>query len=145
MRKLQRLAACAAVLTVAAVFVGVAAAGNGNGPGNGNANKNPNGAQTGHFTASYNNAIGGHFTCVGQRIAKTGTNGFVKDEEECTISNAAAFFPAGTTVGNPYVFFHGLYLYWDSDFDGKQAKTITYIVSPAQPDGSAHLKIVAYY
>ena len=131
------------LVLVAALVALAVAAGASASNGNGNANKNANGAQTGHFTSTYTNGIGGKFVCAGERIAKAGA--FIKDEEGCTISNAAAFFPAGKEVGNPYFTFHGVNWYWFSDFDGKIAKTITYIVSPAQPDGSAHLKIIAYY
>ena len=101
--------------------------------------------QTAHFTATYVNVIGGTFACPGRRLAKSGANGFVKDEEECPVSDAASFFPAGTDVGNPYYLFNGINYSWLSDYDGEMAQSVTYVVSPAQPDGSAHLKIVAYY
>lgn len=132
---MKRVLCIAALVVTAGALAGTAAA------GNGNANKSANGAQTGHFDVTYVNVIGGTFDCHGQRIAKSGANGFVKDEEECTISDAASFFPAGTDVGNPA--YNGYT--WLSDFDGQLAQTVTYIVSPARPDGSAHVKIVAYY
>lgn len=136
---MKRMLCFAALVLSAGVLAGTAAA------GNGNANKSPNGAQTGHFDVTYTNVIGGTFDCHGQRVAKSGANGFVKDEEECTVSDAASFFPAGTDVGNPYYLFNGVYYWWNSDFDGQMAQSITYIVSPAQPDGSAHVKIIAFY
>jgi hypothetical protein len=139
---MKKASAFLVVLAAAAIAAGAATAGN----GDGNANKNANGAQTGHFTASYTQAgLGGTFTCGGQRIAKSGANGFVKDEEECTISDGASFFPAGIDVGNPYYVFHGVHWFWQSDFDGHVASLVTFIVSPTQPDGSAHVKIIAYY
>lgn len=134
------------VAFVAMVFACAAAAGGASASnGNGNANKSANGAQTAHFTASYTNGVGGTFTCAGQHIAKSGANGFIKDEEECTVSDAASFFPAGTDVGSPYYTFHGFNWFWDSDYNGVQATSVTYIVSDARPDGSAHLKLIAYY
>jgi hypothetical protein len=138
---MKGFAACAAVALAAAIVAASAAAGT----GNGNAKKSATGAQTGHFTATYANGVGGTFTCTGEHVAKPGPNGFVRDEEECTISDGASFFPAGKDVGSPYYTFKGVKWYWFSDFNGVYATSVTYIVSPTQPDGSAHLKIIAYY
>src|SRR5207247_10516066 len=38
-----------------------------------------NGAQTVHFTAEYQNLIGGFFTCAGERIRRGPPNPFTKD------------------------------------------------------------------
>lgn len=131
---------------VATLFACAATAGGvGASNGNGNANKSANGAQTSHFTATYTNGIGGTFNCAGQHIAKPGANGFIKDEEVCTISDAASFFPPGVDVANPYYVLNGFKWYWYSDYNGVVAKAVTYIVSNAQPDGSAHFKLIAYY
>lgn len=132
------------LLTVAVLALagaGVAGANN----GNGNANKSSNGAQTGKFSRTYVNGIGGTFTCSGIRVARTGANGFTKDLEQCTISDPATFLPQGRTLASPYFVLNNVKWYWDSDFDGKLAKTITYVVSGGGPNGTAHLSIVAYY
>src|SRR5215510_4204063 len=46
-----------------------------------------NGAQTVHFTAAYQNIIGGFFTCAGERISKTAPMPFTKDSEDCTMTD----------------------------------------------------------
>lgn len=80
------------VAVLALALSAVASAGN----GNGNANKNANGAQTAKFSVTYDNVFGGHFVCSGERIANKNVT---KDEEECTISDPASFFPQGRSVG----------------------------------------------
>jgi hypothetical protein len=48
-------------------------------------------------------------------------------------------------VATPTFLLFGINWFWQSDFDGKSAKTVTYIVSGAAPDGSAHVKLIANY
>ena len=140
-----------AVAVFALASAGVSGASNGTGNGNGNDNKSANGAQTASFSATYDNALGGHAICSGERIAKTGNNGFIKDTEQCTISDPASYFPPGRTVATPdingfaYVTLNNVNWYWNSDYDGKLATAITYVVSGGGPDGTAHVSIVAYY
>ena len=45
------------------------------------------GVTTTHFTAAYQNGEFGFFTCDGQRIVKSGPNGFVKDSETCAVDD----------------------------------------------------------
>jgi hypothetical protein len=49
-----------------------------------------NGVTTTHFTAAYQNGPLGFFTCDGQRIVKSGPNGFVKDSETCAVDDPVA-------------------------------------------------------
>jgi type II secretory pathway pseudopilin PulG len=136
------------VAVVVLAFAGAAAASNGQNNGNGNANKSDNGAQTASFNASYNNALGGHLDCSGERIAKSG---WIKDTEQCTLSDPASFFPSGRSVGTQdangyaYITLNGFNWYWFSDFDGRLATAMTFVVSGGGPDGTAHVSIVAYY
>ena len=127
-------------------------------------NNSINGAQTGHFTVERDDVgYGGHISCTGEHITKPGKNGFVKDEEECTVSDASTYLPQGRDVfsvmpawwGPPIAYFplgEGVYpWFWYSDWPGYAgdwngwAKAVTVVVSPARPDGSAHASIVAYY
>ena len=59
-----------------------------------------NGAQTVHFTAAYQNIIGGFFTCAGERISKTAPRPFTKDSEDCTETDLSTF-PPGTLRWQP--------------------------------------------
>src|SRR5215472_6938256 len=65
-----------------------------------------NGAQTVHFTAAYQNVIGGFFTCSGERITKTTPKPFTKDSEDCTITDLSTW-PPGTYVGDPFLEVNG--------------------------------------
>jgi len=46
-----------------------------------------NGATTTHFNVSYTGGAGALLTCAGERIVKSGPNGYVKDSESCTTAN----------------------------------------------------------
>jgi hypothetical protein len=105
-------------------------------------NTNPHGAFTTKFTASYDNGPGGHWTCSGERIANKNVT---KDEEECAISDLSTYLPQGRTVGNPTVNINGVDWYWFSDYDGKPATTVIYVLSGGEQDGTAHVKITAQY
>ena len=103
-----------------------------------------NGAQTVHFTAAYQNIIGGFFTCAGERISKTAPRPFTKDSEDCTMTDLSTF-PPGTYVGNPYFAVNGVPGYgWLSDYDGRFANQVTIIVTD-NGDGTGHFNLVAYY
>ena len=103
-----------------------------------------NGAQTVHFTAAYQNLIGGFFTCAGERITKTAPKPFTKDSEDCTVTDLSTW-PPGTYVGNPFFEINGVPGYfWISDYDGTQANLVTFIVTD-NGDGTGHLALVAYY
>jgi hypothetical protein len=43
-----------------------------------------NGVTNTHFTVSYTGGAGATLTCDGERIVKSGPNGFVQDSESCT-------------------------------------------------------------
>ena len=102
-----------------------------------------NGAQTVHFTAAYQNLIGGFFTCAGERITKTAPKPFTKDSEDCTITDLSTF-PPGTYVGDPTFIVNGVEYTWSSDYDGMLANLVTLIVTD-NGDGTGHIAIVAYY
>ena len=102
-----------------------------------------NGAQTVHFTAAYQNLIGGFFTCAGERISKTTPKPFTKDSEDCTITDLSTF-PPGTYVGDPVYFVNGVGYIWNSDYDGTQANLVTFTVTD-NGDGTGHVNLVAYY
>jgi hypothetical protein len=102
-----------------------------------------NGAQTVHFTAEYQNAIGGFFTCAGERIMRGPPNPFTKDSEDCTMTDLSTW-PPGTYVGNPFITVNGLLYGWNSDYDGRMANSVTVIVTD-NGDGTGHLNVVAYY
>ena len=72
MRRFQLLALFV-VLTAVLVSASVATAGNG--------------VTMTHFTAAYQNGPVGFFTCDGQRIVKSGPNGFVKDSQTCAVDD----------------------------------------------------------
>jgi hypothetical protein len=102
-----------------------------------------NGAQTVHFTAEYQNAIGGFFTCAGERIMRGPPNPFTKDSEDCTMTDLSTW-PPGTYVGNPFITVNGQLYGWNSDYDGRMANSVTVIVTD-NGDGTGHLNVVAYY
>jgi len=102
-----------------------------------------NGAQTVHFTAEYQNAIGGFFTCAGERIMRGPPNPFTKDSEDCTMTDLSTW-PPGTYVGNPFITVNGQLYGWNSDYDGRMANSVTIIVTD-NGDGTGHLAAVAYY
>jgi len=102
-----------------------------------------NGAQTVHFTAAYQNLIGGFFTCAGERITKTAPKPFTKDSEDCTITDLSTF-PPGTYVGDPIFVVNGVGYTWLSDYDGTQANLVTLTVTD-NGDGTGHIALVAYY
>ena len=102
-----------------------------------------NGAQTVHFTAEYENLIGGFFTCAGERIRRRPPNPFTKDSEDCTITDLSTW-PPGTYVGNPFFDVNGLLYSWSSDYDAMFANHVTLIVTD-NGDGTGHLALVAYY
>ena len=102
-----------------------------------------NGAQTVHFTAEYQNAIGGFFTCAGERIMRGPPNPFTKDSEDCTMTDLSTW-PPGTYVGNPFITVNGQLYGWNSDYDGRMANSVTIIVTD-NGDGTGHLTVVAYY
>jgi hypothetical protein len=102
-----------------------------------------NGAQTVHFTAEYQNAIGGFFTCAGERIMRGPPNPFTKDSEDCTMTDLSTW-PPGTYVGNPFITVNGVAYGWNSDYDGRMANSVTIIVTD-NGDGTGHLALVAYY
>ena len=102
-----------------------------------------NGAQTVHFTAAYQNVIGGFFTCAGERITKTAPKPFTKDSEDCTMTDLSTW-PPGTYVGDPVYVVNGVEYVWNSDYDGTQANLVTLIVTD-NGDGTGHLALVAYY
>ena len=132
------------VAAAALALAGTAAAGNGNG------NKAGNGAQTGHISITYPSPIGGTWTCSGERVAKAGPSAFTKDSEDCTISDPASYFTPGIWVGMPwtngfaFVLFDDRQWFWASDFDGRMATAITYVVS-LNGDGTGHVHVVASY
>ena len=95
------------------------------------------------FTAAYENAIGGFFTCAGERISKTAPRPFTKDSEDCTMTDLSTW-PPGTYVGNPFWVVNGQFYSWLSDYDGRGANQITVIVTD-NGDGTGHLNLVAYY
>jgi hypothetical protein len=102
-----------------------------------------NGAQTVHFTAAYQNVIGGFLTCSGERITKTGPKPFTKDSEDCTMTDLSTW-PPGTYEGDPFFIVNGVSYTWSSDYDGMTAVTGTFIVTD-NGDGTGHLALVAYY
>jgi len=102
-----------------------------------------NGAQTVHFTAAYQNLIGGFFTCAGERISKTTPKPFTKDSEDCTMTDLSTF-PPGTYVGDPNFIVNGVPYSWSSDYDARTANLVTLIVTD-NGDGTGHVAIVAYY
>ena len=102
-----------------------------------------NGAQTVHFTAAYQNLIGGFFTCAGERITKTAPKPFTKDSEDCTITDLSTF-PPGTYVGDPYFYVPPTLVSWFSDYDGRFANLVTLTVTD-NGDGTGHVALVAYY
>ena len=104
-----------------------------------------NGAQTVHFTAEYQNLIGGFFTCSGERIrrASPNPNPFTKDSEDCTMTDLSTF-PPGTYVGHPFFNVNGVPYTWSSDYDARTAHLVTLIVTD-NGDGTGHLDLVAYY
>ena len=102
-----------------------------------------NGAQPVHFTAAYQNLIGGFFTCAGVRITKTAPKPFTKDSEDCTMTDLSTF-PPGTYVGDPVFLVNGVEYTWSSDYDGLVANLVTLIVTD-NGDGTGHVAIVAYY
>src|SRR5215831_16572220 len=85
-----------------------------------------NGAQTVHFTAAYQNIIGGFFTCAFLLISKTAPRPFTKDSEDCTMTDLSTF-PPGTYVGNPFFTVNGVSYTWSSDYDGSPANQVTLI------------------
>ena len=102
-----------------------------------------NGAMTVHFTAAYQNAIGGFFTCAGERIMRGPPNPFTKDSEDCTMTDLSTF-PPGTYVGDPNFIVNGVPYSWSSDYDARTANLVTLIVTE-NGDGTGHVAIVAYY
>ena len=102
-----------------------------------------NGAMTVHFTAAYQNAIGGFFTCAGERIMRGPPNPFTKDSEDCTMTDLSTW-PPGTYVGNPFITVNGQLYGWNSDYDGRMANSVTVTVTD-NGDGTGHLNVVAYY
>jgi len=102
-----------------------------------------NGAHTVHFTAAYENLIGGFFTCAGERISKTAPKPFTKDSEDCTETDLSTF-PPGTYVGNPFFVVNGVSYSWSSDYDGSFANQVTIIITD-NGDGTGNVDIVAYY
>ena len=102
-----------------------------------------NGAHTVHFTAEYENLIGGFFTCAGERITKTAPKAFTKDSEDCTMTDLSTW-PPGTYVGDPVYVVNGVEYVWNSDYDGMQANLVTLIVTD-NGDGTGHVALVAYY
>jgi hypothetical protein len=102
-----------------------------------------NGAQTVHFTAAYQNGIGGFFTCAGERIMRGPPNPFTKDSEDCTMTDLSTW-PPGTYVGNPFITVNGQLYGWNSDYDGRMANSVTVIVTD-NGDGTGHVNAVAYY
>ena len=102
-----------------------------------------NGAQTVHFTAAYQNLIGGFFTCAGVRITKTAPKPFTKDSEDCTFTDLSTF-PPGTYVGDPVYVINGVEYTWLSDYDGRLANLVTFTVTD-NGDGTGHVSLVAYY
>ena len=102
-----------------------------------------NGAMTVHFTAAYQNAIGGFFTCAGERIMRGPPNPFTKDSEDCTMTDLSTW-PPGTYVGNPFITVNGVAYGWNSDYDGRMANSVTIIVTD-NGNGTGHLAAVAYY
>ena len=101
------------------------------------------GAMTVHFTAEYQNVIGGFFTCAGERIMRGPPNPFTKDSEDCTMTDLSTW-PPGTYVGNPFFIVNGVLYGWSSDYDGRFANSVTMIVTD-NGDGTGHLNAVAYY
>jgi hypothetical protein len=128
MKKLVLLMSAAVALALS----GVAVASNGN----------PHGAFTAKFNVTYVNAIGGTWTCKGERIANKNVT---KDEEECTISDPSTWLPQGQTVATPSFHLFGIDWFWNSDYDGQTATTVTYVTSGGGPDGTAHVKVMAQY
>jgi hypothetical protein len=102
-----------------------------------------NGAQTVHFTAAYQNGIGGFFTCAGERIMRGPPNPFTKDSEDCTMTDLSTW-PPGTYVGNPFITVNGVQYGWNSDYDGRLANSVTIIVTD-NGNGTGHIALVAYY
>ena len=102
-----------------------------------------NGAQTVHFTAAYENTIGGFFTCAGERITKTAPKAFTKDSEDCTMTDLSTW-PPGTYVGDPNFIVNGVEYSWSSDYDARTANLVTLIVTD-NGDGTGHVALVAYY
>jgi len=102
-----------------------------------------NGAHTVHFTAAYENLIGGFFTRSGERITKTAPKAFTKDSEDCTMTDLSTW-PPGTYVGDPVFVVNGVEYVWNSDYDGTQANLVTLIVTD-NGDGTGHVALVAYY
>lgn len=111
---------------------------------NGATQKPSNGAYTVHFTAAYDNGIGGYFTAAGERIVKTGPKAFTKDSETILISDISSW-PAGTYVIQDYILWvQGVPLVWNSDFDGQTAFSGTMVVTD-NGDGTGTLNAVLYY
>ncbi len=88
MKKFRLLALFFVVLTAIFVTANVAGA--------------DSGVTTTHFTAAYDSGPLGFFTCDGQRIVKTGPNGFVKDSETCTVTDPVEPVPNGHYSLDPF-------------------------------------------
>jgi hypothetical protein len=132
------------IILLAVFVVGLAAVRSGSSATVPSAGDDPNnGAQTVHFTAAYQNPIGGFFTCSGERIRRRAPNPFTKDSEECTMTDLSTW-PPGTYIGDPFFDVNGVTYDWLSDYDGREAHLVTLIVTD-NGDGTGHLDVVAYY
>lgn len=107
-------------------------------------------AFTAHFTASYFNGPGGHFTVAGERIQKTRPKAFTKDSETILITDLLTW-PPGV-----YVMVDGLLMLpsgptpWLSDYDyfvlGQERFAISGIwIVTDNGDTTGTLEVEAYF
>jgi len=92
------------------------------------------------FTATYDNNIGGTFTCVGFRIHNSG---LTKDLEQCILTDLSSW-PPGTYMGNPDFQVNGVFYTWNSDYDGAPANFVRIVITD-NGDGTGHANVLAYY
>ena len=92
------------------------------------------------FTATYENIIGGTFTCVGFRIHNPGST---RDSEQCILTDLSSF-PPGTYAGSPNFKVNGSFYTWSSDYDGVMASNVRIVITD-NGDGTGHADVLAYY
>ena len=91
------------------------------------------------FTATYENIIGGTFTCVGFRIHNPGST---RDTEQCIFTDLSSW-PPGTYAGHPDYKVNGMFYSWFSDYDGVTASDVRFIITD-NGDGTGHADVLAY-
>ena len=92
------------------------------------------------FTATYDNLIGGTFTCTGVRISN---RALTSDREDCTLTDLSTW-PQGTYIGNPNYNVNGTFYTWTSDYDAATAHHVRIIITD-NGDGTGHADVEAFY